>query len=205
MKPLPNAAVLTQEATMESVLRAAGAHAWTPQMIDTHKLAELAKAPRPGLLYHILPVYQFVFGVAMFTFLGFAVMTIGMALIVACAWAGSMLNLWGTPQMIYDTALICTVITTLSAIATLCFWHFEQREILEPAKWVRMDLDFPDHCVPVPIEARVIARSARMFKPGVRATLHALIQNKVILDPILEIDGHYVLVWDEKGTIILPH
>ena len=45
MKPLAPSNLLANTASINTVLRAAGAHDWKPEAIEAHKRAELAKAP----------------------------------------------------------------------------------------------------------------------------------------------------------------
>ncbi len=74
--------------------------------------------------------------------------------------------------------------------------------IRPPAQWICQG-EF-SHEGPIPEEARQLIAQAKLFKPAAAVNIHTLMQRDRVLDPILEIDGVYCLVWDEHGKIILP-
>ena len=203
MKPLAAADLATQEASLESILHTAGAHTWTPQMIEGHKQAELAKAPRPSILYYYRQLFEVVFCIATLCAIAGIVATLACALAYAGALMGSLLSLWIFPSVL-GTALNLAVLSTLSlaGIAWLCLAQ-EHRAVLGPAEWTAKELAWTDG-IPMPSEAHALVNKTLALKPDARINVHVLSQDEMILDPILEIDGQYVLVWDQDGKIIRP-
>jgi hypothetical protein len=207
MKPLTAAALACQEATLESVLHASGAHAWTPQMIEAHKQSELEKAPHVDIAYYFVTPFRVVFFGS--TILA-AVSVLGLIVCTFCAMIGYLGSLSGISEASTLLAfakyavLACAVSLVCSVFVAGCCFTVQDREVKGPAKWVQMSYDNAVGRVPIPNEALALLNAARAYKPDMHVILHVLFQDRVVLDPILEIDGHYVLVWDQDAKIIQP-
>ena len=209
MKPLAPSRLLAHAAGIDTVLRAAGAHNWSPEAIEAHKAHELAKAPPASKLWRWRHLIDWtVGGFAVVTCLAFFVLMIGVF-----GWLIGQ-GLAQLPSQMPVTAGIWTIdiATTVVQVSLLVgvassmlgmppLVIFDQKQVHGPACWevVPMGPFFP-----VPAEATRMIAIVTALRPDADIKLHMLKQDDAVLDPVLEIDGHYVLVWDAEGTIIPP-
>jgi hypothetical protein len=187
MKTLTSPQLSAQGASLDSILRVAGAHNWSAEAIEAHKASELAKAPYGNRLWTI-PTVRAVAELCHFAVYAGGWFVFGLALYYS-SWP-------------LGVRLVCVI----AGIAIMTF-QISHRFILRgPAKWSAMTVDdyLAIYNVALPAQARRIVDKVKHFRPSATCNVHVLTQDTVLLDPILEVDGRYPLVWDDQGNIVLP-
>lgn len=205
VKPLDTAVLAHARAEPISLLLNAGVHLWTPQAIAAHKAAELAKAPPPSPLW----AHSAFIAKANERFQIFCVIVMFVAALCLIGSAALSLGLHGlqTPEWAGQTMGISIMALGLSLVSLLLIGQYAHGiRFRGPAQWkTYSDIEYAhQHGGVLPAEAKSLIRIVDDHDPSTPVRVHALIQDERELDPILEIDGHYVLVWDEEGRIVAP-
>ena len=211
MRSLAPVAIQSNLASIESTLNAAGAHRWTPEAIEAHKARELAKAPPASALWpysHVLSKINR--SVLIYSDLGMFVSTF----LAFLAFFGG--TIVGILSMLRDghffnsgTMFLGLVVLALLGCGAVALVIYEASHLISlikmrgPAEWKVYVYD-RYFFFSVPSLAHRIIESSLMLRPDSTIRVHRLMQDECELDPILEIDGNCVLVWDKDGNIILP-
>ena len=194
-------------ADTKTVLTALGYRVIPQEAIAAHKARELAKAPPPSRWLIIRPVTQWLMlnGDDMARTSLYSAMT-GCVVTVL---------VWGVWRFLSPTEDMY-VILLVSSLTTLYLWlmtagwfglfdlswRLGEMKVRERAAWYPLaesSLIGDSHA---PAEAARLIAEVRALRPGVSVVVHKLLQHERVLDPILEIDGHAVLVWDKDGKIL---
>ena len=195
-------------ASLESTLKAAGAQFWPPIEVEKHKAKELSKAPPASALW---PYFQTLSSLnsavicesqtvmwlsGLIT--SIAILLFGIGGLVSLAFGYNFLNQTTGGIMIIGALALGTF--ALSYGAYELSHALGKIHMRGPAKWLTYQYNSYHRSVPGLVET--ITREARMFRPDADIKIHALMQDDRVLDPVLEIDGYYVLVWN--GDTIIP-
>gem|GEM_PF-6602478 len=166
-------------APLETIIRVAGGHNWTPAMIEAHKARELAAAPPSS------PIYAWSNTLSTCLFLVFL-----------CSCYGAFASLYFENAM----GLVASAVGISSTL------ELHKLKIRGPAQWQVMTPTQYEVILKteLPPQATAIVSKIKHFCPDIECKVHVLTQDNSMLDPILEVDGYFVLVWDDAGNIILP-
>jgi hypothetical protein len=211
MKALNHSNILAERASLSSVLCAFGAHNWTPTMIEAHKAHELAKAPKESFLWRFRNLFNLIEGC---TALAFSV-SLAVLMLGVFVWGFSHLLSWlpfentlYAGELIrwvsYDILLHSAVAFVLFGVCMSAMMRFGNTKITGPANWEVISLNKLPWTHAFPELAVQLIEAAQTAKPDVDIDVHMLKQDKTTLDPVLEIDGQYVLVWDKLNNIVPP-
>jgi hypothetical protein len=223
--------LLVQAASVHDVVALYGLRVWTAQEIDAHKRLELDRAPKKSLLWgwrHALTVVTTCLILA--AVLVFCLSCLGMGvgiLMLTCEsaielfWPVGAEQIQTTLNIIWSSAL--SFVIAVFVLGAVCM--LTGTKLHGQAKW-RVD-SFEGylnsvHIAFMPNTAQVIpapvmpALAFDMLKAAnvgfdvlksvtqTKVRVHSLWQDEHRLDPILEIDGLFVLVWDKDGMIVQP-
>jgi len=197
MKPLAPSNLLANTASINTVLRAAGAHDWKPEAIEAHKRAELAKAPPANFWWKSNEALN-------------GLMPIALSAQAFLAVAPSFL-LPENPNPV----LVLFLAGWQIASVVLFAWGVFFATARGPAQWnpyallsnrsyrsVRRGFE------EIPLAALELVERIQSFNPHIGFKVEVLEQEKYKLDPILyavvkdqEIP---IMVWDADGNIIPP-
>lgn len=214
MKPLSALQMRGDTAGLEKILRAYGAPLYSPQFIHAHKRSELAKAPPPSRLWPYIHDIRLIN-----TWLCIEAGRIAKTLLVlglTGVFAAYVLFVYSSYGLVgrsrdlldlSDFALITSLGMLVASFTLMCLnqlaWLWARIRITPPARWViQTPEQFGVENLP-PLAQRII-QGAKMAFPGAPVTVHALKQDREILDPILEIGAFYALVWDKDGATVEP-
>ncbi len=214
-KHQPLTKLLGQLVSIDPVLEMAGAHKWSPPMIEAHKASELAKAPPQSKLWHLRYVIDgTILCLAFGTFVALVVCFIG-AIGVAMSYG---LGFLGMPEMSesrFDNSASlvvygfwCFVMCVIPCGSLLTI--FDNRKIYGPAKWKTYTVKaYEAKYGAMPELGGKIAAHVDTFAPDFTCRVQVLEQADRILDPILDVVSpagavRSVLVWD-GDTITQPH
>lgn len=194
--------VIERAATQHERLTAVGLRPIDPAMIEQHKKSELAAAPRPvpfaQAIVHVVEVIA-------------SMVIAGALLSVVAVSGGFLLGAWSIvasdPQWFRGIGALCIGGGIASAISCAMILSLlpQSRQIpSRPARWTTSTINSSSWSLPK--EVRVIAKTAELANPHSTLILHELVQEKVVLDPILEqrsSDGEssYLAIW--KGNKVL--
>ncbi|MEK7068719.1 MAG: hypothetical protein AAB964_02810 [Patescibacteria group bacterium] len=208
----PSRSASASRPSIFTILEVAGADRWSPEAIEAHKAAELAKVP-PSRLYPYQPLINGLILDAKEVCLYAVVFSlIGIALVGAVAF-WDLLQSWGLPgQLLYWSSVICLSGAAIGAAALTVLTIIGKIRIRTPAYWseVRLVTYHRDPKAPYPSEAEALVKAVRALVPGCSFTVESLWQGTVLLDPVLwfhdETDTVHVpiKVWGKDGTIIRP-
>lgn len=188
---------------------------WSAAQIEKHKKAELAKAPPASIFW---PYFQtmrtaqmnlaFTLEDALFLpglVLGvLGLLCLGVGIIAGALWMFlSFGSEWTYPAMcvFFLAAGFCFALGILGLGLIGINDLVGDIRFREPAHWEEYPAE--NYRGIIPSQAKKLISEARDKNRSVK--IHGLVQNNVRLDPILEIDGEFPLVWDENGIIVLPH
>ena len=214
MRSQPLVALHTQLVSIDSLLNLAGAKHYTPAEIEAHKAHELAIAPKASRLYAYQPaidiwvnkVAQFCYMIVLTAILTGAAGVV-LAVMFGCAYALTSTDTWPEFLTRIVLAFACTL-ACVSLVAGLLAWGISSLvrwvgsfTIRGPAKWTPYSVEgyiakyglLPEH-------AMRIVRTVEAFAPHNRPRVQVLENNRVRLDPVLEIvapDGRFraVDIW----------
>jgi hypothetical protein len=214
--------VLTLESSLDALLRASGADFWTFTQIDSYKQEEAAKH-KVSLFWHLsLPFRMLAEDPARAIEKCADVIYYGTVCVFVCSAIG-MLAMVGAGVLGMWHSLAILSIDGLIIAASLILWMSLSKiakrtariTIRGPAAWeIKLieewlyDKGF--QCVPA--KAMDIVENVRKFFPQAKIFVHALYQDKILLDPIIEInleDGKRVIqrfpaVWNKLLQIVPP-
>ncbi len=201
-------------ASMASLLAVVGGHHWTPEQVAAHKAAELAKAPPASRWW---PYFSYIFySMEALMLCCLVAMTIGglgtglfiflAALAPPLAFFGGHIPFlagYGSTDLLLVAFYCGVVLLAAFGFGTIVEVQAQKISIRPPAAWEAVGATW--FSPTIPLKAQQLIAYAKEFNPNARIIIHALMQRDRVLDPILEIDGVVCLVWDEAGTIVLPH
>ncbi len=195
-------------ASLESTLKAAGAQFWPPEEVEKHKAKELSKAPPASALW---PYFETLSGInrtvlcesQTIMVVSGGVTTVAVLIFI---FGGLISLLFGYNFLNQTTGGIMIVGALALGLLAISYGAYELSHALGkihmrgPAKW--LTYQYNNYHLSLPGLVETITREARMFRPEADIKIHALMQDDRILDPVLEIDGVYCLVWN--GDTIIP-
>ncbi len=214
MKTLASAVRSGNLATIQSILKATGGQLWSHEAIAAHKAAEVAKAPPASRLW---PMFDQLSRLNR-NVMGLGDAGAGMAAILAVVFG----LFWLVVTAIAATVGFFIDVNVFGVVKTFLAWSFFASlgsfavcgcisyvttelsliKLRGPAQWVAFARADYQRCLPE--EASRIIDAAKMLIENPNIKIHALMQQEKVLDPILEIDGQYCLVWDADNNIIAP-
>lgn len=228
MRTLATKQLVDEVASIESCLRAAGAHLWSRQAIDTYMKGEAAKL-KPNIWWYIDQAVGFFTGSTHRDRLAHWLLDpIGMGLLalitMACAafavsfavcfvapfaWMAGIMTV-SSAWTLEGQGLVMMLesLGTLFAAALSAFaMGIAEIEIVSPGRWETFRTDAPD----TPTVRRIMD-GIRAFFPSATFEVSYLYQDKHLLDPVLwatldalKPDERYaVLVWKDQDVVVLP-
>jgi len=219
MKPfLTPEATAANAASIESILAAAGAHQWTDETVHRYMEAE-AKKLKPNWLYYVakcLPSSNGHLGdrIEMAITMTFAAGLIGG---FGCIVASAVLKITNLGVAAgYVSPLFFTGIAGMAIAAGILalFINNLTLKVMGHGRWREEDFAFvlaDEYGVTEEIMERI--RTVKAMLPDARLEISLLYHEQWLCDPVLWlITGEAgaearraILVWDERGNIILPH
>jgi hypothetical protein len=198
---------------LEKLIAGAGGHQWTPA-IDAHMKAE-AKKLRPNLWYYVaksLPFKNVDLGCRLEAAIFFTLKA-SFALVVISFIAAVCLTFFGAVSASGIFFYLTYISITACGLVFLATSTKHQFSVIGPGYWKTETFDRETERYAT---AEVLERVERLriMLPEARFEISLLYQGKWLFDPVLWLiipvdDGtemrKAVLVWDDKGNIVLPY
>jgi hypothetical protein len=207
-------AALASLARLEDILSVAGAHAWSPAAIAGHMKAE-AKKLRPNRWYYVaraVPSKEPNLG----NRLEFAFMCIFFGGLIEALFGVCCAVILGVISHVFDTANYAYVGGVLFilgiAVAAGVFFNngINRIWVISPGKWKTEKYSNFDRLHTHPAAKQLVRNICTMI-PDSQFEVSLLYQDRELCDPVLWLvlpgnaGRRAILVWDEKGNVILPH
>lgn len=196
--------VAVRVATQDERLHASGISPLRPEAVAAHMAAELAAAPkRTRFARTQIFVRRTILGCALAA-MAFGILTAFASLLIAMS--GTIITAIDSASWltIGATAVCCVIVGYVTAV----IFDSSTRIYTSDARWVEKGINPEDRQYYLPREIRLVALKASGICPRSTFITHELMQDSVVLDPILELrspDGErsFLAIWKDNDVIAL--